>query len=78
MFDTHSLTILAVVVFATVVIYVVERYTKSKPIDSLDAVKLGVLSAGLTGGVIYTLGEGNVGDIVSSAVEDMFVGKPSF
>lgn len=75
-----DLTTVAVVALAVVVLYVVERYTRQKPVDVLDAVKLSVLSAALTGGVLYTI-DGNpvtaVAEAVSSA-QDMFVGKPSF
>ena len=77
MFDTSSLTILAVVVFAAVVLYVVERYTRQKPIVALDAVKLAALSGALTGGVLYTVGDSEVAAVVETA-QDMFVGKPEF
>jgi hypothetical protein len=78
MFSTSSLTILAIVVFATIVLNVVERYTRQKPIETADALKLGTLSAALTGGVLYAVGDT---EVISAAVEtaqDMFVGKPSF
>ena len=72
-------TIVAVVAFAAVVLYVVERYTRGKKIDALDGAKLGVLSAGLTGGVLYAIGgdDGTVAAVVETA-QDMFVGKPTF
>ena len=71
-------TIVAVVAFAAVVLYVVERYTRGKKIDALDGAKLGVLSAGLTGGVLYATGsEETIASVVETA-QDMFVGKPTF
>lgn len=70
-------TILAVVVFAVVVIYVVERYTRQKPVEVADATKLAVLSAGITGGVLYAIDTDAVAT-VAEAAQDMFVGKPSF
>ncbi len=70
-------TIVAIVAFAAVVLYVVERYTRSKKIDALDGAKLGVLSAGLTGGVLYAIGDDTIATVVETA-QDMFVGKPTF
>jgi TRAP-type C4-dicarboxylate transport system permease small subunit len=77
-------TIVLVVVFAVVVIYVVERYTRQKPVEVSDALKLGALGGAVTGGVLYTIGEGGGAattellDAATSAAQDMFVGKPSF
>lgn len=79
MFSTSSLTIVAIVVFASVVLYVVERYTRQKPIETADALKMAGLSGALTAGVLYTVGGDT--DAVQSVVEtaqDMFVGKPAF
>ena len=75
-------TIVAIVAFAAIAIYVVERYTRSKSIDTLDALKLGTLSAALTGGVLYTVSSADSSPAILAAVsdtgQDMFVGKPSF
>ena len=80
--QTMDLTVVALVTFAVVVLYVVERYTRQKPIDTVDALKLGGLSAAITGGVLYTVaGAGVDVPTVASAVEaaqEMFIGKPSF
>jgi len=77
-----DLTIVGVVVFAVIVLYVVERYTRQKSVDVGDALKLGTLSGALTGGVLYAIGgDGSVASAVASVTEtaqDMFVGKPSF
>lgn len=72
-----DLTIVAVVTFAVIVLYVVERYTRDKKIEVADAAKLGVLSAAITGGVLYTI-DGNVVTTVVESAQEMFVGKPSF
>jgi hypothetical protein len=78
MFSTSSLTILAIVVFATIVLYVVERYPRHKPIETLAALKLGGLSAALTGGVLYAVGDTEVVAAAVESAQDMFVGKPAF
>jgi hypothetical protein len=72
-----DLTLVAIVVFAVVVIYVVERYTRQKKINFGSAMKLGVLSAGLTAGVLYAIDTDVVATVTETA-QDMFVGKPSF
>lgn len=74
-------TIVAVVAFAAVVLYVVERYTRGRKIELADATKLGVLSAGLTGGVLYAVGGEEGASLITTVTEsaqDMFLGKPSF
>lgn len=73
-----DLTLVAIVVFAVIVIYVVERYTRQKKINFGSALKLGVLSAGLTSGVLYAIDGSDVVAAVTETAQDMFVGKPSF
>jgi hypothetical protein len=72
-----DITLVAIVVFAVIVIYVVERYTRQKKINVGSALKLGVLSAGLTSGVLYAIDEDIIATVTETA-QDMFVGKPSF
>ncbi len=75
-----NVTIIAIVAFAVIVLYVVERYTSQKQIHAADAVKLSTLSAAITGGVLYAL-DGSVASVpsaVADVAQDMFVGKPSF
>jgi hypothetical protein len=72
-----DLTLVAIVVFAVIAIYVVERYTRQKKINFGSALKLGVLSAGLTSGLLYAI-DGDIITTVTETAQDMFVGKPSF
>jgi len=81
MLDTSTLIILGAVVAGVVVLYVVERLTKQSPVMWTDALKLGGLSAAITGGVLYSVGGGGESETVQTVVEhaqEMFVGKPSF
>ena len=72
-----DLTIIAIVAFAVGVLYVVERMTRGKNVDVVDMIKLGALSGGITGGVLYSIDGNSVASVVETA-QDMFVGKPSF
>ena len=84
MLDTNLLIMIIVVAVAGVLVYIVERYTKKKQVEWMDAAKIGLLSGAGAGGLLYAVG-GDVETVVtstvataSSAVQDMFVGKPSF
>ena len=83
-FDSTTFTIIGIVVFATLVIYIVERYTSQKAIQTMDALKLSGISAVLTTGVLYTVSSGGTESIIAPAVaaaasaQEMFVGKPAF
>jgi hypothetical protein len=72
-----DLTIVGVVVFAVAVLYVVERMTRGRKVDVVDMIKLGALSGGITGGILYSINGDSVAAVVETA-QDMFVGKPSF
>lgn len=83
MVDTNLLILIVIVAIAGMSVYAVERYTRKQPVDWMDASKIGLLSGAGAGGLLYAMG----GDIevattavthASSAVQDMFVGKPSF
>jgi uncharacterized membrane protein YeiH len=84
--DTNILMIIGIVALVAVVLYAVERYTQKKPVEWMDASKIGLLSGAGAGGIVYALGGGEnavsaVAEMASSAggaVQDMFVGKPSF
>jgi len=83
MIDTNLLIMIVIVAVAGVFVYIVERYTKKKPVEWSDAAKIGLLSGAGAGGLLYAVG-GDVETVTatvstaSSAVQDMFVGKPSF
>lgn len=83
MIDTNLLIMIVIVAVASVLIYIVERYTKKKPVEVSDAAKIGLLSGAGAGGLLYAMG-GDVETVTTTvstatnAVQDMFVGKPSF
>jgi TRAP-type C4-dicarboxylate transport system permease small subunit len=84
MLDTNLFIMIVVVAVAAVLVYIVERYTKKKPVEWADAAKVGLLSGAGAGGLLYAVG-GDVESVVTStvttasvAVQDMFVGRPSF
>ena len=83
MIDTNLLIVIVLVAIAGVVVYAAERYTKKEPVDWTDASKIGLLSGAGAGGLLFAMGgdtETAVAAVTSasSAVQDMFVGKPSF
>jgi hypothetical protein len=83
MIDTNLLIMIVVVAVAAVLVYIVERYTKKKPVEWMDAAKIGLLSGAGAGGLLYAVG-GDVESVAATvstasvAVQDMFVGRPSF
>jgi len=84
MLDTNLLIMIVVVAVGGVLVYIVERYTKKKPVEWMDAAKIALLSGAGAGGLLYAVG-GDVEAVVAStvstasvAVQDMFVGRPSF
>ncbi|NBR60729.1 hypothetical protein EB118_02650 [bacterium] len=81
MIDTSVLVIILVIAVGSILVYAVERYTKNRPFEWMDASKIGLLSGAGAGGIVYALGGESVTSVVSSvtdSVQDMFVGKPSF
>jgi hypothetical protein len=83
MIDTNLFIMIVIVAVAGIFVYIVERYTKKKQVEWSDAAKIGLLSGAGAGGLLYAVG-GDVETVTStvstasSAVQDMFVGKPSF
>lgn len=83
MIDTNLLIVIVIVAVAGIAVYVAERYTKKEPVDWTDASKIGLLSGAGAGGLLYAMG-GDVDAVTSTvatasvAVQDMFVGRPSF
>ena len=83
MVDTNLLIVIVLVALAGVVVYAAERYTKTQPVDWTDASKIGLLSGAGAGGLLYAMGGDTetvvaTASVASTAVQDMFVGKPSF
>lgn len=83
MVDTNLLIVIVLVALAGVVVYAVERYTKKQPVDWTDASKIGLLSGAGAGGLLFAMGGDTetvvaTASVASTAVQDMFVGKPSF
>lgn len=79
----NILLIILVIAIGSILVYAVERYTRSQKFLWMDATKIGLLSGAGAGGIIYAIGSDveAVTQIVSTAsdsVQDMFVGKPSF
>ena len=83
MLDTNLLIVIVLVALAGIAVYAAERYTKKQPVDWTDASKIGLLSGAGAGGLLYAMGGDTetvvaTASIASTAVQDMFVGKPSF
>lgn len=81
--DVQTLGIVvAIVVAVTIVLYVWDRRTKQKTIDWADAAKLALGAGGISGGVAYAIGGPEaiteIAETVTTAAQDMFVGKPDF
>ena len=80
--DTYTLGVVAgTVAVLAFVFYIWDRYSKEQPVDWMDAGKLALSAGGVAGGVAYAVGpegaEAAIGT-VTSAAQDMFVGKPEF
>jgi hypothetical protein len=83
MLDTNLLIVIVIVALAGVAVYAAERYTKKQPVDWADASKIGLLSGAGAGGLLFAMGGDTetvvaTASVASTAVQDMFVGKPSF
>lgn len=80
--DTTTLTMIGIVTFGAIALYVLDRYSKQQEIVWSDAAKVGVAGSLLTGGIVFAIG-GDGGAAVVDAVQktiesDIFLGKPSF
>uniref|UniRef100_A0A6C0B5U2 Uncharacterized protein n=1 Tax=viral metagenome TaxID=1070528 RepID=A0A6C0B5U2_9ZZZZ len=83
MLDTNLLIVIVLVALAGMAVYAAERYTKKQPVDWADASKIGLLSGAGAGGLLFAMGGDTeavvaTASVASTAVQDMFVGKPSF
>ena len=78
------ITVIAALSVALVcfIVYALERRSKGEPIDWLDAGKLSIFGGVITSGVVFATTTDVVADAVKAidipAVQDMFVGKPTF
>lgn len=78
------ITVIAAVSVALVcfIVYALERRSKGEPIDWLDAGKLSIFGGVITSGVVFATTTDVVADVAKAvdipAVQDMFVGKPTF
>jgi hypothetical protein len=73
--------IVGAVMIVAALLYVLERRSKGVPVDYLDLAKLTLGSGVITSGVVYTVGTDSVVEVaetVTTAAQDMFVGKPDF
>ena len=72
---------LAIVVVSAIVIYLLDRRSKSEPIVWTDALKIGAGAGTIAGGVVYSMTTQDSNAVVEplvGAVQEMFVGKPTF
>jgi hypothetical protein len=72
---------LAIVVVSAIVIYLLDRRSKSEPIVWTDALKIGTGAGTIAGGVLYSMTMPDSDAVVeplAGAVQEMFVGKPTF
>jgi hypothetical protein len=78
------ITVIAALSVALVcfIVYALERRSKGEPIDWLDAGKLSIFGGVITSGVVFATTTDVVSEAVKAvdipAVQDMFVGKPTF
>jgi hypothetical protein len=76
-----SLIIVAIVVVASIVLYIADRKTRGQPIEFPILAKIASFSGLATGGVVFALQSDAVSEAVSAvtdSAQDMFVGKPTF
>jgi uncharacterized membrane protein YfcA len=80
--ETPTIAIIIVTVAAVAaILYVWDRRTKKESVDWANATKLAVGAGSIAGGVAYAVGTEDataVVEAVSSSVQEMFVGRPSF
>ena len=79
-YQTLGMVVGAVMIVAAL-LYVLDRRSKTQPVDYTDLGKIVAGSGVLTTGVLYSLGTEVVTDVaetVATAAQDMFVGKPEF
>jgi len=64
------------------IVYTLERRSKEAPIEWIDAAKLSLFGGLITAGVVFATSTNVIADTMKNmeipAVQDMFVGKPSW
>lgn len=73
--------IVGAVMIVAALLYVLDRRSKTSAVDYSDLAKISGGAGVVTSGVLYALGTENVTDAVetvTTAAQDMFVGKPGF
>jgi uncharacterized protein (DUF2252 family) len=80
--DVQTIGMIAgAVALGIIILYVLDRWSKQEDIDVANAAKLGVSAAAVAGGVAYAVGGDEVAEVaekVTTAAQEMFVGKPEF
>jgi hypothetical protein len=80
--DVQTLGMIAgAVALAAIALYVLDRWSKKEDVDVVSAAKLGVSAAAVAGGVAYAVGGDDISQVaetVTTATQEMFVGKPEF
>ena len=79
-YQTLGMIVGAVMIVAAL-LYVLDRRAKTQSVDYMDLGKIVAGSGVLTGGVWYSLGTETIveaAETVTSAAQEMFVGKPEF
>ncbi len=80
--DVQTLGMIAgAVALVVIILYVLDRWSKKEDVDIANAAKLGVSAAAVAGGVAYAVGTDDIAQVaetVTTATQEMFVGKPEF
>jgi uncharacterized protein (DUF2252 family) len=80
--DVQTIGMIAgAVALGIIILYVLDRWSKQEDIDVANAAKLGVSAAAVAGGVAYAVSGDEVAEVaekVTTAAQEMFVGKPEF
>jgi hypothetical protein len=82
MADIYTLGMIAgIVAVVAFVLYIWDRNTKGQDVEWLDAGKLAIGAGGVASGIAYAVGTDGAEaalETVTSAAQDIFVGKPEF
>jgi len=70
--------IVLLVIASAMVLYTMDRRSKSAPFLWSDAAKIGAGAGTLAGGILYSVTSPETAAVVTEHMQDMFVGKPEF